>query len=983
MDNPVTTFLSLVVPWATTGYVNLHWPYLPPDLPAGSQPLMPGRAFQDIGAALRYVNARRANSDLFVCMSLQAEAKPIKKHGRNVWSAKRRKRLALLLRSFWLDVDIKNGFFRDTQHALEVFGEWRRAMGLPPPTLIVLTGSGGFHAYWVLDEPIDAATWQPLADALANAAGSLKPMPGPDGEERRLDIGLTTNPACLLRIPNSFNFKHNPPKLAQLAHVGVTYPFSVIDEALAKHKGTYSPARPAKPTTLKASPVFAGMAKPVPLAAGLDDRWRPTAKEVADGCPWFARVKHTNGAGCSEPEWFESLQVAFFCQQGNELAHEISSGHPTYVEEETDHKFALVEESHASGRLGWPQCKTIQLNGASECRLCEHLPKGQSPINFASKAPVEEPLPIVSPLGKQPIVLQPTGYYQDPKTLLVYKEAKEDSGTDQPVCLLPIFNVDAQLKASDGSGKSVVMFDTYIAKNQLRHAVVSYLALGDARLFNAQLVDYDIVVDKLMPLGSYLRSFVEQLWHIKNSSPGKSEPYGWSTDESNKRTGFVVGELRYNCAGITRVAPLDLEIARHYRPTGSIECFKKNAALITQQERYDLMTVLATAVGAPLTALTGVRGLVLHAYGPGGLGKSHASMTAQSFWSNPVLEQSILDDTANYLIGKLAMLRNMPLYYDDVKGKGITDEMLKLIFAVTLGRSKGRAKPTGDLREVHEFSTMLTIVSNNSLVDYIQEHDKTSNAALDRVFEIPVQPNATGIGRVDRTDAQQAMGELAHNYGLGGALCAEFLGKNIEAIETAVRDAQKELNRIVDGNDAERFWVATMAVCYIGARIANKLGLTEINEKKLLEFLIANFHRLRSIVGSSPTDMRKPGAVESFIHDYVNSRQRAMIITDRVPQGPGRVANGAIHIRSTELRDGVRVRYAYDDRLLRISAADFRDWLRNHRKVGPHEIIQAIKATLPAKFFKVSLATGTSFSSVREEVIELDLTNMPDFINLS
>ena len=76
------------------------------------------------------------------------------------------------------------------------------------------------------------------------------------------------------------------------------------------------------------------------------------------------------------------------------------------------------------------------------------------------------------------------------------------------------------------------------------------------------------------------------------------------------------------------------------------------------------------------------------------------------------------------------------------------------------------------------------------------------------------------------------MGELASNYGHGGVLCAEFLGKNIEAVEQAVKEAQKMLNQIVDGSGPERFWVATMTVCYVGARIANKLGLMQIDREE-------------------------------------------------------------------------------------------------------------------------------------------------------
>jgi hypothetical protein len=986
MDNPIATFLSLVVPWAETGYVNIHWPFTPPDAAPGSRPLHPGRAFKSLDAAVRYINARKPHSDLFVCMSLQAQAIPAKnKRGLNIFRAFRRKELALLLRAFWLDVDIKNGFFRDTEHALQVFDEWRRAVGLPSPTMIVLTGSGGFHVYWVLNEPVTVDVWQPVANALANAATEgFKPLPGPQGEERRLDIGLTTEASRFLRIPDTLNFKHNPPRLAQLSRIGDVYSLSVIENALSKYKGDYSPIKPAKPTVLRASPVFAGMAKPVALSAGLDDRWRPTAEEVAEPCPWFRRVLHTRGAGCSEPEWFTSLQVAYFCQQSDELVHDLSDAHPTYTEEETDKKFALVEENHASGRLGWPKCQTIHLNGgAPECRICPHLSEGKSPLNFVAMALTEQPVPIVPRTRTEPPAWQPVGYMQDPDTLLVYKLGKTDDDPRVPVCRLPLFNITPQVKQADGKGRSAVMFDTYIDATNQRTAVVTYEALYDTRLFGSQMAGADIGIRNPEQVRQYVLSFVEQLRESGRTS-GRSEPYGWSLDENKKPTGFVAGGHRYNCAGTTRIAPMDLEISRHYRPTGSLDVFKKNAGLITQQQRYDLITILTTAIGAPLVYLTGLRGLVLHAYGPGGLGKSHSVLTAQSFWSDPILEQASHKDTANFMTGKLAVMRNLPLYYDEARSRGISDEMLDLIFMTTQGRSKGRANTRGDPKEVFEFCTMLTMTSNSSLVDYMLEHDRTSTAGLDRVFEIPVLPNTNGVGLIDRGEAQQAMGELGRHYGHAGIICAEFLGKNIEPVHEAVKAAQTGFGSEVKADGPERWWVGTMAVCLVGARIANKLGLMEIDQQKLMRFLVDNFYRLRGVVGNAPSDITKPGSVERYIEDYYNSHLSMLLVTNRVPSGPGRVPVGSITVKShQDYRNGIRMRLAEDDGLLRISTAHFRGWLKKERSVGPHEIMQAIKTTQPATILpKMSLTNGTELpahlQTAREEVLELKISEMPN-----
>jgi hypothetical protein len=416
-------------------------------------------------------------------------------------------------------------------------------------------------------------------------------------------------------------------------------------------------------------------------------------------------------------------------------------------------------------------------------------------------------------------------------------------------------------------------------------------------------------------------------------------------------------------------------IGQDYQPNGNLEVWKENAALIIQQERYDLITAIAASFGAVLTPFTGVDGIVMHLHSPeGGLGKSHVMRIGQSIWARPVKAAAILGDTANSLNGRLGILHNLPAFFDEVK---LDDEMRKIveiIFTMTQGKTKARMTPTGDLRDVFEFCTLLIVASNNALTDFINEHVKTTTAGLNRIFEIPVQPNRTGTGLIESTVAQRKMGDLKENYGHPGALYSEFLGKNIDAVVSAVGQACDQFNTMVKGTTDERFWIATVAASYIGARIANKIGLVQINERKLLEYLLSNFHRLRDSVGNSHVDITKPESIERYIQHYIADRARMVLITDTVPAKEGR-PSGASLISPTQVdyRDGVRVRYATQERLLRISKADFRHWLKTGpHKVGPHEIIGAILKTLPAKTLRVSLANGTGLQGIgREEVIEI------------
>jgi hypothetical protein len=101
-----------------------------------------------------------------------------------------------------------------------------------------------------------------------------------------------------------------------------------------------------------------------------------------------------------------------------------------------------------------------------------------------------------------------------------------------------------------------------------------------------------------------------------------------------------------------------------------------------------------------------------------------------------------VSDTANFVIKKLGVLRNIPFFFDEVKLATDMETVVNMIFSMTQGKTKGRLTAALETREVFEFSTALVVASNDSLTDYINEHIKTSTAGLNRIFEVPVRPNS-------------------------------------------------------------------------------------------------------------------------------------------------------------------------------------------------------------------------------------------------
>lgn len=205
----IETFMSRVVPWpadGAPGWINLHWripnPHDPkkPDMWVGK----PTRTLSEFMKLLTWVKARSNTKDIYFCLSLQG------KTGTNTKGNKVAARLAedaLLLKSLWLDLDVKSSEDKPTKKgypsvgaALEALSKFCEQQTIAKPDALVGSG-GGVHCYWISPTPFTRTEWQPYADGLKTAAINFG---------LQCDIGCTVDSARVLRVPGTFNYKTLP-----------------------------------------------------------------------------------------------------------------------------------------------------------------------------------------------------------------------------------------------------------------------------------------------------------------------------------------------------------------------------------------------------------------------------------------------------------------------------------------------------------------------------------------------------------------------------------------------------------------------------------------------------------------------------------------------------------------------------------------------------------------------------------------------------
>lgn len=210
MDAQVAEFMSRVVPWPAEGepgWINLHWripnPHdkAKPDLWTGK----PTRSLKEFMSLLNWVMTRANTRDVYFCLSLQGKTAT---NSKGSVIASRFAEDALLIKSLWLDLDVKGPSdghdtkkgYASIEDALKALADFRAQSGMPKPNAYIASG-GGVHVYWIMEQSLTREQWQPIANGLKTAAINFG---------LKCDIGCTIDAARVLRVPGTFNYKTDP-----------------------------------------------------------------------------------------------------------------------------------------------------------------------------------------------------------------------------------------------------------------------------------------------------------------------------------------------------------------------------------------------------------------------------------------------------------------------------------------------------------------------------------------------------------------------------------------------------------------------------------------------------------------------------------------------------------------------------------------------------------------------------------------------------
>jgi len=715
-------------------------------------------------------------------------------------------------------------------------------------------------------------------------------------------------------------------------------------ELIRRVLAPYAPARPAL------SLVQGGVNSE--LTSGIVQQARPVdLRTVAQsGCGFIEEALDTGGSGFDNPLWMLTTLAATFAEDGRQMAHEMAKGHPTYDPDETDALYDRKLAERQEKNLGWPSCQSISNAGCKHCGTCKFLPMGKSPLNLGN---VRDRVKEADDL--------PPGYVRDPATMAVHRQIADGDEVSY-VPLSPYAIYEGQV-ADEPEPR--LMFKTRHPRTGMPSMVaLPFTALGSVEMLARLLNEHGLgsTRGRAQGLGEFFMAWIDILRQKQDAV--NTAPFGWHYQDG-KLAGFAYAGAMFTPGGTKPTNTAQQVLSRRYKPSGSIEPWKAMVDIVQEPKRAALDAILASAFAAPLVALTGHSGLVMSAVSDSGAGKSTAIKVAQTVWSRPTSKG--LDDTENSVVGEIEQTRHLPFYWDEIKSSEQANQFTNFVFRLSSGTGKSRMKADTSLREVNTWQTMVVAASNASLLNEVVTRTKGTSAGMMRIFEIDVPHGAKTRSGAEVAAMTRA---LDHNYGNAGVVYAKFLGEKLEVIEKEVQRVHVALEEKLSASQEERMWIATIACLYVGAVYSNKLNLTNIEVKPMLNYLVAQLKGLRKERSNLDGEVHTKLGLSSVAAEFFGAmRRRRTLMTDQIYFSQGRQPRSRI-INDVSQLETPDIHIGQQNRIIRVRITALRDWCA---QVGhPY---RAVKSQLEKAYngflTNARLGSGTTFALPPQRILQM------------
>lgn len=763
---------------------------------------------------------------------VEAEADRLVADGQNVFfgcgkyitSASREAENCGWMQSFFLDIDCgadkaapdKRGRIRgyiDQVTGIQAVKDLCAALKLPRPTIV--DSGRGWHVYWTLTIPVGKAEWLPVAETFKARCAELKII---------VDPAVPADAARVLRIPGTKNFKGSPAHDVVVMHTAPPMEFEAFKALMGPMILTKPPFMPRQLDEFTKA-----------MLGNHQSRFKTIMVKTLGGlgCGQLQNIAE-NQEDIEEPLWRAGLSIAQHCVDGAIAIHLISKNHPQYD--------AGVTEKKARATKGPYTCESFDSLYPNTCSTCTHWKKIKSPIMLGSEIAKSEAGDVLeytipeSPNAVLPFVVPklPNRYFRG-KNGGIYKYVTEKGEEETTTVLVYEYDLFVTKRLYDPALGETVLMRLSLPRDKVKEfslTLVDALSKDELR----RVVSFHGVIAlhaQMVLILEYLVQCAKELQVTQEVEMMRLQ-FGW-VDGDKK---FILGDREIG-VGFSRYSPPSKAtaiVASALRPMGSLDDWKKIVNIYDMPGFEPHAFAVFSAFGSPLLKFMGVKGGIINLINNrSGTGKSTILQVMNSVWGHPDELMIQWRDTLNVKLHRMAVMCNISLGVDEIT-KMSGDDFSDMAYCVTQGTPRRRMKASvNEEREAQGFwSTIMVCTSNSSMTDKLEALKATSEGELMRMMQYRIDPT----NNIDKQEAKHLFGKLQGNYGLAAGPYVHYLVHNLEDVIEMAHKLQNRFDDAVKIETRERFWSAMVAANLAGGIVANKLGLHDINTKRVFDWTV-------------------------------------------------------------------------------------------------------------------------------------------------
>lgn len=831
------------------------------------------------------------------------------------------------LRSFFVDLDVGDTKdFSSKQEALEALDAFVAAQDLPPP--VKVDSGNGIHGYWLLDTDVPVEEWKIYAEKFKQLCIR---------NNLYIDPAVTADKARILRCPDTFNFKSNPPTPTKILgdHIQV-YQYSMFKEFLGEAEVPLEEIMKRE----KSTAVGRLMNGSNNYASKFDTIARKSLdEESGEGC---GQIRHIirNRASLSEPEWYAGLSIAQHCVDRDEAIHALSKDHPDYDRNNTEKK--------ANQTQNMPQsCEVFDNLNPGICESCKHYKKITNPLVLgkvfvaspSTDKPVQTtitPLPngvpmVTTSLHGLPPEISASGFKRAATGGIIYKPKpvfdENGDAVDQPEQTVTTYDLYPLKRIWSPMDGDCMLMKTDLPNDKPREFMVPFSVVYDGNelrkriaaagiLFNPQSNQWKHIMTYLYTWGQYLLA--------KLPAEIMRTQMGWTPDYN----AFVIGDLEITKDGkevTSPTSPMCRNIARHLIRSGNYDIWKEAANQLDLPGFEVHAFVMLSGLSSAIMCYTSTSGVAMSLTGDTGAGKTGALYAALSMWGHPK-DMSVLDSTDNGITGRFLGLHNIPLGLDEV-GNMPGKVLSQLIHKISQGKAKIRMQGSVNAEREHEYSASLVGVftTNHSIYDKLSTLKKDPNGEIARLIEFYL--HKPQIMKDTPARGREIFNTFLSHHGWAGP---DFI-KNLLTYD---RDyILGRINYWVDvfkqdfGDDtAFRFYENLVAATMVAGEIADKADIVHIELERVYKKVISEMIDIRdNVVRSNDVDYL------SLIGEFISQNNNSIL----------EIHEGKVIL---EPRNSLVIRLDTDKKELCIVKSIFRRFLIEDNNVSPKQFLFQLRA---------------------------------------